>query len=489
MLVASRVAPPSTCTCCFVFFFSSRRRRTRWPRDWSSDVCSSDLTGRIAPGDVRVQAEFDQPLRNEPYFAMVPEGGSPITVDLRKSGTDTRYTGQFRITESTPSGTAYAVMSAYDSVGNRGTEILEGATIQIDTDGPELLELILSPGDPLKVDEVEGLSVNVAASLSDAIKPGTEPRLVPMLNQVPVIGYEEGIPLQADQIPGQDLPRWLGHFDLPVTAGRDDAGQPTVEQLSFEYTGYDDLNNAGQRIHGQRVFQVYQGDLPPLAVPTNLSAQARPEGRVQLTWNAVENAHAYVLYRQGPDDNELTELETLSDLQWEDAPSVEGTYLYAISSVRRDNQQEAISAPSDTVSVSTRRTAPKAPDNFELELNGAGIVSRWEAPQDDELGRPQPQDGLTYNLYRLAAAEDEQIFSTDGLTPIQTAIPEPIALDSEPSESEHSYFVTAVDAAGDESLRSATEYLNVGLLPVRDLRIEFSRSEERRVGTERKTYR
>src|SRR5690625_8024316 len=24
-------------------FLSSRRRHTRWPRDWSSDVCSSDL--------------------------------------------------------------------------------------------------------------------------------------------------------------------------------------------------------------------------------------------------------------------------------------------------------------------------------------------------------------------------------------------------------------------------------------------------------------
>src|SRR5690625_7585889 len=29
---------------CFFFFFSSRRRHTRWPRDWSSDVCSSDLS-------------------------------------------------------------------------------------------------------------------------------------------------------------------------------------------------------------------------------------------------------------------------------------------------------------------------------------------------------------------------------------------------------------------------------------------------------------
>src|SRR5437762_5611710 len=29
----------------FFFFFSSRRRHTRYIGDWSSDVCSSDLTG------------------------------------------------------------------------------------------------------------------------------------------------------------------------------------------------------------------------------------------------------------------------------------------------------------------------------------------------------------------------------------------------------------------------------------------------------------
>src|SRR5215203_6786838 len=30
----------------FFFFFSSRRRHTRYWRDWSSDVCSSDLSRR-----------------------------------------------------------------------------------------------------------------------------------------------------------------------------------------------------------------------------------------------------------------------------------------------------------------------------------------------------------------------------------------------------------------------------------------------------------
>src|SRR6266700_6096827 len=36
---------------CF-FFFTSRRRHTRFSRDWSSDVCSSDLTGQQFQGDV-----------------------------------------------------------------------------------------------------------------------------------------------------------------------------------------------------------------------------------------------------------------------------------------------------------------------------------------------------------------------------------------------------------------------------------------------------
>src|SRR5690349_22583202 len=34
----------------YFFFFSSRRRHTRSLRDWSSDVCSSDLTLFRSPG-------------------------------------------------------------------------------------------------------------------------------------------------------------------------------------------------------------------------------------------------------------------------------------------------------------------------------------------------------------------------------------------------------------------------------------------------------
>src|SRR6266852_7019713 len=42
----------------YVFFFSSRRRHTRCYRDWSSDVCSSDLAGRrehVRPRDCMME--------------------------------------------------------------------------------------------------------------------------------------------------------------------------------------------------------------------------------------------------------------------------------------------------------------------------------------------------------------------------------------------------------------------------------------------------
>src|SRR5206468_7101247 len=38
------------------FFFSSRRRHTRSDRDWSSDVCSSDLPRLLLPDPDEVQA-------------------------------------------------------------------------------------------------------------------------------------------------------------------------------------------------------------------------------------------------------------------------------------------------------------------------------------------------------------------------------------------------------------------------------------------------
>src|SRR5207253_7953218 len=59
------------------FFFSSRRRHTRWPRDWSSDVCSSDLTRALAlaygPKGVRVNALALGSITTDPMEAVSAE--------------------------------------------------------------------------------------------------------------------------------------------------------------------------------------------------------------------------------------------------------------------------------------------------------------------------------------------------------------------------------------------------------------------------------
>src|SRR5438876_8991289 len=57
------------------FFFSSRRRHTRWTGDWSSDVCSSDLTPRIA----------NRLLRRVRDYAQVRAAGA-ITLDVAHAG-------------------------------------------------------------------------------------------------------------------------------------------------------------------------------------------------------------------------------------------------------------------------------------------------------------------------------------------------------------------------------------------------------------------
>src|SRR2546429_9648243 len=56
--------------CSFFFFFSSRRRHTRCSRDWSSDVCSSDLVAVdpdvAAFGGCTGSPMVDAPVKNNP---------------------------------------------------------------------------------------------------------------------------------------------------------------------------------------------------------------------------------------------------------------------------------------------------------------------------------------------------------------------------------------------------------------------------------------
>src|SRR2546422_5284021 len=71
------------------FFFSSRRRHTRCSRDWSSDVCSSDLIGTIEPAHENLAVEIIEnaisAATKDPRFRPVEEEELPelvVSVDI-----------------------------------------------------------------------------------------------------------------------------------------------------------------------------------------------------------------------------------------------------------------------------------------------------------------------------------------------------------------------------------------------------------------------
>src|SRR5690625_2757144 len=76
-----------------LFFFSSRRRHTRWPRDWSSDVCSSDLTrtepdGHARPADSADVRRHRDLIRGRahPVVAVPRPGRPPHGIRTRADG-------------------------------------------------------------------------------------------------------------------------------------------------------------------------------------------------------------------------------------------------------------------------------------------------------------------------------------------------------------------------------------------------------------------
>src|SRR5258705_9134380 len=57
---------------CFFFFFSSRRRHTRCLSDWSSDVCSSDLSPLMARGPLAAHTHLHRTLLLDPGHEGAP---------------------------------------------------------------------------------------------------------------------------------------------------------------------------------------------------------------------------------------------------------------------------------------------------------------------------------------------------------------------------------------------------------------------------------
>jgi len=406
-------------------------------------------TQTFGVGRIDVEVTLNEPLLGTPYLSVVPEGGLPMPVDLVKRD-DTHYTGSMQFAAGSGQGLATALFSGRDMLGNRGTEVRDGGTVRFDTLGPALASIALDPAAPIRADASRDVTATFA--FDEALPTGQAPTVEYRLS-----GAGRGnVPLGS--LERLDATHFRAQFTLPA-----DAGQAGVEQLSFASRAIDALGNASTTIKAANQFQVYQGELPALDVPLGLKAVAQPGGQVKLDWEAVDGAAAYQVFRQGPGDPALAPLARAAGATHVDTTPADGLYRYAVASVRGTNGQESLSTQSLPVEARSSRVAPGAPQNLELTLVPQGVVATWQPP----LGSAP----ASYRLYRAASAT---ITSVEGLTPIKSGIKGTQAIDATPSQSEHAYVVTAIDAAGNESALSGSVYLDFGLLPVRTLQVAVS---------------
>jgi YD repeat-containing protein len=409
-------------------------------------------SGRFGVGAVEVQVEVSESLAEAPFLSLtpdlIPEQGEPMPVALRRIA-ETTYSGQIEIAAETPSGLRTAVFSARDRAGNRGTAVEAGETLLIDTEGPRVTDLTITPADPIR-NAPAPVTVDVSLSLSSDLAPDTTPDLTWRIDG----DGQATDPAPIDLIEAE--PRvWTGSLTLPATAG---AAAPAA--LVLEPSATDDLGNPSAPLAGGNRFQVYQGELPPLEVPAGLAAEALPGGAVQLTWQPVDGAADYQLYRTAPGEADLLPLaRSAGATELTDTTETDGLHRYAVASVRSANGQEGLSAPSAVVEALADGTPPEPPTGLTASLTAAGIQLGWTATAE----APAP----AYRLYRAADA----ILDTAGIEPVLADLAAPEALDPRPAVAEPFYAVTAVDAAGNESAPTASVHLNVSLLPVAELTV------------------
>src|SRR5690625_6406970 len=79
-----------------LFFFSSRRRHTRWPRDWSSDVCSSDLRSKPMHARVVGWHEWDCFCHWPEYWQLFNGSNGNMALALFNQYTDRRIIADWR---------------------------------------------------------------------------------------------------------------------------------------------------------------------------------------------------------------------------------------------------------------------------------------------------------------------------------------------------------------------------------------------------------
>ncbi len=410
---------------------------------------ASDTYGR---GNLSITLSVNEPLLTTPFLSISPDGGVPISVALSQSDeSDTVYNGRIILNELVRSGTAYAVFSARDKAGNRGTNVNSGQQINIDTAGPIVVGVTSDPASPIKNDSASPVTLTVAFNLDESLSASVAPTLKYSLSS------SATDPQEANSVVKLADKSWQASITLPSNAGADQA-----ETLSLLFEGEDNLANRTENANPISTIQVYQGDLPALEAPFNFRGNAISGGRVALEWFEVQQASAYKLYRKSETDADFTLLvELTTGESYTDQTPIDGDYQYQLSSVRSDNGELAESARTAPLSVTTDSVSPAKPEGLTLELFPIGIQAEWLAVSEADIS------------YQLYTAESGPITDVSSLAAILEGLNQPFVVDTNASQSKPAYAVVAVDSIGNKSEPSETAYLNVDLLPVASIKVRL----------------
>ncbi|WP_225838677.1 fibronectin type III domain-containing protein [Streptomyces sp. NK08204] len=174
--------------------------------------------------------------------------------------------------------------------------------------------------------------------------------------------------------------------------------------------------------------------------PTGASVSYDPAtGKAKLAWakNKEMDLAGYKVYRRLKDSSSWTKVAATTATSYTDSPPTTGaTYYYEVRAYDRAGNVSAGTA--DLPVTTADRTPPAAPAGVSADSGGDGVSLAWGTVAD----------AGTYRVYRATSA--------DGTYSRIATAGQPSYLDASGTEGTRYYYrVTAVDAAGNESARSA----------------------------------
>ncbi len=379
------------------------------------------------PGSLSINLSASEPLSELPFLSLEAQTGSPVVVSLKKD-TDTNYNGILTVNGLSPHGQTIFKFSGKDLTGNRGSS--QGIGITFDVKGPQ--GTITSP---------KALQISSAAQVSILFD---EPLVAtPELS----LTGETGTAVQVTGLSSTNNLAWTGTVDLTTLA------EGTATFALGEVS--DSLGNKSSTLNGGETIILYSITAPTPPVPAGLVAVAQKARGVALSWNPVEEAQSYRVFRRADGEPEASFIGTAlaGANTFIDAAPFDGMYHYSVSSV---GLLDSESGKSQEAGITADGTGPQPPSGLELTLTGAGAVSTWTAPSGETPA--------SYKLYRSNA----QITSVTGLSPVAVSVLT-TATDPSPASASRFYAVTALDQLGNESAPSTTFEISFTVAPVKDL--------------------